>query len=329
MFQKYYFICLFFIINLFVISFLVLNAPAKFTFELFLKTVDFKIAITSDWWIYLLSLGAHLIESASNLRGVICALFTKYIPINDFDLIIQFYQMLWRGIEKCTWEEFRKNRKDLLLKHAEMNGSISNIIRFIKKGDYSLSVFMSIYYEFMSGFLRNERVGFMIRLALISVSRSIIRNPEYRIILSESILRRTETDYLRIYQNLFLLTELRLIPENVDTILSELCEECELEYPEQFIKLLSKYQETNVIVPVATGIIENLTMKPSTQLITLRESFFMLSTMPTAFNCLSQLMKLLRVTLNFDLKNELDEFIGYMRKQKGSKDDYFNILFIE
>lgn len=289
-----------------------------------LKTVDFQSPISPVWWNYLLSLGDILIEAAFNLKGVICALFTKYIPLNDFDLIIRVYKMIWRGIEKCTWDEFKKNRKDLLLKYSDMTGNISSIIKFIKAGDYSISVFIAIYYEFINGFIRNEQIGFMIRFALITVSRSIIKDDPS--LLSESLLRRNNTDHLGLYRNLILLMELRLIPDNVEILLSELCEQCDLEYPDHFIKLFSKYQEANEPV---SGLFENLSMKPPTDLILFKEPTIMLSSMPTAFNCLSLLLKLLSVTIDIELKIELDDFIGHVRWKRGNGDEYFNFLFIE
>ena len=188
---------------------------------------------------------------------------------------------------------------------------------------------MSIYNEFVNGFMRNEDTGFMIKLALISVSSSIIKNPEYRILLSESLLRRKNTDHLGLYKNLFLLTELKLIPDNVEIIFSKLCEHCELVYPLQFMRSLSKYLESSTVIPTPSNMIENLTMKPTTQLILFKEPLFMLSTVPTAFNCLTQLMKLLTITLEGDTKNEIDEFVAYARKQKGKNDKYFNLLFFE
>ena len=58
---------------------------------------------------------------------------------------------------------------------------------------------------------------------------------------------------------------------------------------------------------------------PMTQTILFKEPIFMLSTQPTAFNCLTQLMKLLCDTVNNELFNELKCFVEYMRKQKGRR----------
>lgn len=312
--------------------FLVINAPSKFTFELLLKNVDFKSSqISSDWWFYLLSIGSFLTETSPNLHGVICALFSKYLPLNNFELIIKFYNFVWNGTTKFTWDEFKKNRKDLLLKHFDNNGTLCKIIKFIKSADYSILMFMVIYYEFMNGFMRNEHKGFLIRLALISVSSSIIRNHDYVTILSESLLRKTfidnvnNMDNLDTFRNLFLLTELKMIPDNFEILFSGLCEQCELEYPVKFIKSIRKFIDNKT----PSDMISELSSSPITQSILFKENILMPSHVPTALDCLCQLMKLFQVTLNDDcMKKDLEEFIGYVKKRKGTDNKYFNILFL-
>lgn len=295
-----------------------------FTFDLLSKNVDFQSPITSDWWNYLLRLGDLLIETAPDLKGLLLAKFSKYIPFNDFDLIIKLYKMIWSGIETCTVDDFKKNCKDLLWKHFQMNGNISSIIKFIKKADYSLSIFMAIYYEF----IKNKQSCFMIRLALITVSRSIIKDTNHILKLSEDLLMTTinYTDFLGLYRNLSLLMELRILPYNVEIILCKLCEHCEIEYSEHFIKLFSKYQNRIATDSEAFG---NLLMKPQIQFIAFKEPTNLLSSTPTAFNCLSLLLKLMSITVYNEIRKELDLFIGYLRLEKGSKDEYFNFLFME
>ena len=307
---------------------LVINAPANFTFRLVLNTVDFKSQISTDWWNYLLKLGGYLIEASSfDLHGKVCALLAKYLPLNDFDLIVSFYKMTWKGIKKVSWEEFKKNRRDLMLKHFEMNDNISNLIKFIKSGEYTYGIFISIYSEFIDGFMRNEGTAFLIRLALISVSRSIIKDTNTLEMLSESLIRRNNTDYMGLYRNLVLLTELKMIPDNANALLRELCGECGLECPEELIKILSKHPSDSKVR--VNNIFDNMSAAPVTQTILFKEPIFMLSTQPTAFNCLTQLMKLLWVTESKDQCNELRCFVEYLRKQKGRRDEYFNLLFIE
>ena len=305
-----------------------INAPPNFTFRLVLNTIDFKSQISTDWWNYLLKLGGYLIEASSfDLHGKVCALLAKYLPLNDFELIVSFYKMAWRGIEKVSLEEFTKNRRDLMLKHFEMKDNISELINFIKSGDYTYGVFISIYSELIDGSMRNEGTAFLIRLAFISVSTAIIKDINTLEALSESLIRRTNTDYMGMYRNLVLLTELKMIPDNANVLFRELCGECGLECPEELIKILSKNRKDSKVR--VSNFLDNMSVIPMIQTVLFKEPIFMLTTQPTAFNCLTQLMKLLCVTVNNELFNELRCFVEYMRKQKGRRDEYFNLLFIE
>lgn len=295
--------------------FLELNVPPKFTTESIFKFIDFKSSIPSDTWSFLIQTAKYLIELSPELKGPLCAHFTKYLPVIDLDLIIKFYEISWighQGEARIHLDDLKKYKKDLIFKFIGSNPErVLKLIKILKK-DSNVYLRYSVIYEFLNT-EESNKTAFLVQLACSSIISPIPDASEFFTLeLRKTIKLARKSAWTQLYRNLFLLTDLSLLPDDVNELSDFLCDTCNLErinfdFPNRNRQVLELCDPLRI---------------------TVIKSHFVLSSGITPFNCLSQLLKLL---FNVScISREVFEYISLVKKKKEyNMDEYFNLLFIE
>lgn len=283
--------------------YIVINAPGKFTFDLLLKTVDFKSEISIDNWKYLLEISENIIKISPNLKGVISAVYTKNMIVSDFSLIIKLYEIT----NICS---------NLLVRHVSMDKSLS-IIKFLKSLNYSSSLLIDIFNEFLMSESKEKEI-FIIQLYLCQICEQLIDKEILESLMYNFNMRTYNYcksgnwDFL--YKCLVINTLTNTLPFKIQEQFEILCQVCNLEVSQ--LKIIVKNSNILFLSNQHHYDLNNRTVY-------FKDNLLVLTLNITAFNCLTQLLKLLEPIHS----NEIGYFINYIRKRK--TDLYFNLLFIE
>ena len=359
---------------LYILFYLVINAPGKFTIDLLLKCVDFKSEISLDNWNYLLEIASYLIELSPNLKGLICAFYGNNLIIYDLNLIVKFYNILGIGVQTSTpttptasqattptptptqtlkltptqtptptqtlkptptqtqtlkptptqtqTQTQTANTFNLLLRHVLIDKlNFFNFIQFLKSLNYSLNVLIEIFHEFLMSESKEKEI-FIIKLTLCQICGTCDDGTGALYNFNTKTLNYCKSgNWDLLYKSLVINTLTKTFPTKLKQQFEILCEICNLDAKELKLEI----EET---VKEPTKYYFNAVEFGNRKCIYFMENFNILTSNITAFNCLTQLLKLLELN-NF---NEINYFINYIRKQKRetvSNDLYFNLLFIE
>lgn len=313
-----------------------------------MKFVDFKSEISLDNWNYLLEIASYLIELSPKLKGLICAFYGNNFIIHDLNLIIKFYNILtFNGTGTVTATGTVNTGAvvtgtavtgtvftgtvvtgaatgtfNLLLRHVLVDKlNYFNFIKFLKSLNYSSTVLIEIFYEFFMSESKEKEI-FIIKLLLCQicdcVSDGFIPSALYNF-NTKTFNYCKSGNWDLLYKSLVINTLTKTVPNKLKEQFEFLCQICDLNAKELKV-------EIEIEIEFAEALKEARKYSFNAgSCVYFKENFAILTSNITAFNCLTQLLKLLE-QFNFD---NFNYFINYIRKRKGSNDLYFNLLFIE
>jgi hypothetical protein len=291
--------------------------------DLLLKTVDFKSDhLSIDFWNYLLEIASYLIELNPNLKGPISAIYSKNLKISDLNLIIKFYEIL------SISSNSNNSNSNLLIRHVllDKKSFYFPFIQFLKSLNYSSFLLMEIFYEFLMSESR-EREVFIIQLTLCQICGQVFDQEQEVIEGFMFNFNRRIFDYCKtgnwdlLYKSLTINTLTKTLPVKVKEIFEILCEICNLDRNEVKIRIKDdsfNEKESNYCS------FNNFELRGRN--VYFKNDFIVLTSKITAFNCLTQLLKLLEPIYY----EEVGYFIDYIRKRRENElnDLYFNLTFI-
>lgn len=263
-----------------------------------LKSVDFQNSEYSvDNWNYLLDIAAYLISSNSSLKGILCAYYGKNICISDLPLIIKFYEILSNN----------NNTVNLLIRHILMDKTnLFPFLKYLKSSNHSFDLFTLIFNEFMAS-EPGEKEIFFIQLFLCQMCDILNIDTEKFKMRAFNFFTTGNWDLL--YKCLVIHSLTKTFPYKLKEQFEFLSEICGLEPEELKLEFQEDIEQNRDSSPVF-------------------KELFILTGKATPFNCLTQLLKLLEQLYPRNV-NEIHHFISYIRKREVTKDQYFNLLFIE
>lgn len=272
-----------------------------------MKTVDFKTEIISiDNWKYLLEIAEYIIQLCPNLKGVIVAIYAKNFNVSDLDVIVKFY-------------EITSHSSNLLIRHVLIDKS-TTLIRFLKSLNYSYSLLMDIFNEFLMSESKEKEV-FLIQLTLCQICEQIMDKDTLESVIYN--FNKRSFNYCKsgnwdlLYKSLVINTLTNTLPFSIQELFEILCQVCNLDENELRIKI----KDVNILSNQSFYNLNNFNL--NNRSVYFKNDLSILTLNITAFNCLTQLLKLLEPIYS----NEVGYFINYIRKRKS--DIYFNLLFIE
>lgn len=299
-----------------------IKAPVKYKFDMLCKCVDFKSSL-GDWWKYLLQIGDQLSNNNVEISKLIFDIYCKHLPATNLEFIWRLYEIGIKTVEDIN----RTPRRDHIVRFAlEFTvDSECNTILVLKRLRHfkgPLIFLMGIFYEFLSSDQKNKSI-FIIQTFLSSICVDLVPG-NYLLELTEELREKCaglckKGDWLQVYRLLVILTQLKIVPNELKFVLQFLCQLNKIDVLE--IDSHECFTITETVSDSSVDISCDITK------LYFKESILVLSKdQPSPFNCLTQLLKLLQLVNN---NSKLDLFLGYVKKQIGSKDEYFNIIFPE
>ena len=303
--------------------------------ELIFKCVDFLSEIPLIWWNLLIKISSFLIEISIEFKGPICAKYEKHLPIDNFDLIVNYYKVLWFGVDHIGLEDLKKHKKDLFIKHLIRGEEIpkkviKTLFTLIKEDRIPNCVLFGFIYEFLSSDSGDKNI-FIVQLSCCALLIGA-RKTSLSSLLTAELVKRTfqlakSCHWNLLYRNLFLLTEIEILPEKVEVIFNLINKGCNFD---SFNFELSNRNDADVHSTLATvydATADFFCFGSSFDKVNLNVKPFLSFSEIKPLNCLTQLLKLLSLKIDDSKNHLLFEYIWTIKKRHGNSDEYFNLLF--
>lgn len=309
---------------------------------------------------YLLEIASYIIGSNQNLKNFICPFYAKNLNITDLNLIIKFYEIVTdstsgsgividsisdgteSGIDSGSYTiidsdsytigyniidsgsyniDGSTNRYQcianhkLLIRHVLLDKfNYFYFINFLKCLNYSSAILIEIINEFLLSESKEKEV-FLIQLLLVQICQQTLGQEVIDRFMYNMNMRTLNYcksgNWDLLYKSLTLSTLTKTLPVNLKDQIEILCKICDLDVKEFKVNLdeVSYATRNNALMRIY---IKNKQYQK--QFIYFKEDLKILTKDITAFNCLCQLLKLLNESA------EVEYFINYIRKRKGTSD---------